>query len=147
MTSETRMRKTTRPWIAFFEMSAPQLGPMKVEETSDSLTPYALASAATTAWLLASVFSFDVWTRTESLPTFVTSASAFGATRCTASVPTTSSVVLALLTRNSEPPLNSRLRLSPRPNNPTSDSTMRTPEIAYQVRWRLTNSIDRSPVY
>src|SRR6478609_652813 len=49
--------------------------------------------------------------------------------------------------RYADPPRNSMPKFRPRAKMPTRASTMRTPEIAYQVFCRPMKSIDRFPVY
>jgi len=53
---------------------------------------------------------------------------------------------LTLETRNSEPPRNSMLGLSPRTPSATSEASTMITAIRYQVRRRPMKSIDRSPV-
>ncbi len=97
-------------------------------------------------WSLCCELILSSCTRIESLPTWAILGSAPGITERTACAPGRSLVVLTPEMRNSEPPVNSSPRLRPRVNSPASDTTIRMPEMAYQILCRRTTSIERSPV-
>src|SRR5690606_1414594 len=122
----------------------PQVGPTNVEVTSSTLTPYASARASRT-WVVWSLDSSEVCTRSELEPTTATRGGS-PPTSTTASSASDCSSVWAPETVNCEPPRKSMPGLMPLRSRTAKEATMRIAPMANHHLRRPTTSNERLPV-